>query len=121
MHSLNKLCFGTNNTAQQDVDEASGSATASANEDSSDHEEEEDKVGLGKVALGMGEMWLGGMGGHMCRGLLRRTCEVLVWSATCLGRQLSRPPTVTASTPTKTHADCVGWGGGAGEGYVLVR
>ena len=70
---LNKLCFGTNNTAQQDVDEASGSATGSSNDDSSDDEEEEDKVGLGE-----GEICLAGMGGHMCRGLLQRTCEVLV-------------------------------------------
>lgn len=37
----------------------------------------------------------------MCGGLLQRTCEVLVWPATCLGRQLSRLQTVTASTPTK--------------------
>ena len=78
MHSLNKLCFGTNNTPQQDVDETSVSATGSSNDDSSSHDEEEEKVGLGKVALGMGEMWLGGMGGHMCGGLLQRTCEVLV-------------------------------------------
>ena len=78
MCSLNKLCFGTNNTAQQDVGEASGSATGSSNDDSSDDEEEEHKLALGKLALGMGEMWLGGRGGHLCGGLLQRTCEVLV-------------------------------------------
>jgi hypothetical protein len=78
VHSLNKLCFGTNNTAQQDVDETSCSATASSNDDSSDYDEQEEKVVLGKVALGMGEMWLGGMGGYMCGGLLQRTCEVFV-------------------------------------------
>ncbi len=71
------------------MDEASGSATGSSNDDSSDDEEEEDKVGLGKVALGMGEMCLSGMGGHMCGALLQRTCEVLVWPANCPDCQLS--------------------------------
>jgi hypothetical protein len=48
------------NTAQQDVDQTSGS--------SSDEEEQEEKVGVGTAA----------MEGHVCGGLLQRTCEVCV-------------------------------------------
>jgi hypothetical protein len=45
------------NMAQQDVDQTSGSSSA-----------EEEKVGVGMAA----------MAGHVCGGLLQRTCEVCV-------------------------------------------
>ena len=45
------------NTAQQDVDQASGSSS-----------DEEEKVGVGMAVLAE----------HVCGGLLQRTCEVCV-------------------------------------------